>query len=133
MGVHLQVAQLRCSIEQAHVRSPRTLTPDQTGQLQDPRVSEAKLLTHSFSFRANASKRITGSKKKTLRLDKETEMKIQMQSRVKKAKMARETTSKGKGMITTFYDKIGVGSHHREKKVRSYESKRTSHVIRGGL
>ena len=45
-------------------------------------------------------------------------MKIQMQSRVKNAKLARESSKAN--VITTFYQKVNnvVTSHHREKKTK---------------
>ena len=74
--------------------------------------------TDTRTSRFNASKNPEVPHKKTLRLDKETEMKIQMQSRVKNAKLARESSKAN--VITTFYQKVNnvVTSHHREKKTK---------------
>lgn len=81
----------------------RTLIAAQTGKYFTGRLLRGALVpypsppypnpltyTTVFNLRFNASKQPeVGGSKRTLRLDKETEMKIQMQSRVKNAKLAR--------------------------------------------
>ncbi|GMI14542.1 hypothetical protein TrLO_g4902 [Triparma laevis f. longispina] len=58
----------------------------------------------------------------TLRLNKDEELKIQMQSRIEAARLARAQSPSSKNTaplkaLTNFYQKVGFGStHHRDKK-----------------
>ena len=86
-----------------------SLTPGQCGLLTPPR-------------RANRAKSNLKSRgRSTLRLGKDDELKIQMQSRVEAARLARlqDQDVNRATLLGNFYQKVGFGSHHREKKLRT--------------